>query len=273
MSRPDLDRYRIAPGARVHLDQRATDEKPDFDKATGAAAAAKNLEALDALQERLYAEGEQALLVVLQAMDGGGKDSTIQRVFGGMNPQGVLVHGFKSPTTEELGHDFLWRVHARTPRHGQITVFNRSHYEDVLIVRVHEWATPETIEQRYDHIAAFERLLADARTRVVKVLLHVSKEYQLEQFRERLTEPEKHWKFNPGDLAERARWDDYQSAFEVAIERTSTEEAPWYVVPAEKKWYRDLVVSQIVREALEAMDPQFPKPSFDPAAYPPDSLK
>ncbi|HLT47867.1 MAG TPA: polyphosphate kinase 2 family protein [Rubricoccaceae bacterium] len=273
----DLDRYRIAPGAEVRLAERDPADtqglvEDEHEPAVDAQVAA-NVEACDALQERLYAEGKQALLLVLQAMDAGGKDSTIRKAFSGLNPQGVRVWNFKAPTPTELAHDFLWRVHKRVPGGGYIGVFNRSHYEDVLIVRVHGLAPPDVIERRYDHIVAFERLLHDEGTRVVKVMLHVSKAYQLERFRNRLEKPDKHWKFNPGDLAERERWDDYMRAFEIALERTSTDFAPWYVVPAEERWFRDLVVTQLLRETLEAMDPQYPPPSFDPADYPPESLR
>ena len=267
-----LDRYRIRPGETVHLADRPTDDDGGLDKEAAREQLEENTDRARDLQERLYAEGEQALLVVLQAMDAGGKDSTTEHVFGPLNPQGVRVASFKKPTELEARHDFLWRVHRKAPAHGMIRVFNRSHYEDVLIVRVHGWDAPEVIERRYDHIRHFEALLADARTRVVKVMLHISKDYQLERFRRRLERPDKHWKFNPGDLKERERWDDYMRAFEIAIERTSTDAAPWYVVPAETRWYRDLVVSQIVVDALEAMDPQYPEPEFDPADYPPGSI-
>jgi PPK2 family polyphosphate:nucleotide phosphotransferase len=268
-----LDRYRVRPGEALRLDDRPPDETQGLDKKQGAEATAAHVEAIDALQERLYAEGKQSLLVVLQAMDGGGKDSTIRAVFGPLNPQGIRVAAFKAPTEEERAHDFLWRVHRQAPQDGELVVFNRSHYEDVLIVRVHGWAPPDVIERRYDHILAFERLLADARTRVVKVMLHVSKAYQLERMRRRLERPDKHWKFNRGDLKEREFWDAYMRAFEVALARTSAEAAPWYVVPAEKRWFRDLVVSRLVREALEAMNPQYPPPTFDPADFPPESLR
>src|SRR5690606_26439630 len=182
-----------------------------------------NIEACDELQERLYAEGERAVLLVLQAMDAGGKDSTIRKVLSGLNPQGVRVWNFKVPTPVEQAHDFLWRVHKRVPGAGYIGVFNRSHYEAVLVERVKRLAPEEVIERRYDHIVAFERLLHDEGTRVVKVMLHISKDYQLSRFRNRLEKPDKHWKFNPGDLQDRARWDDYMRAFEIALERTSTE--------------------------------------------------
>ena len=269
----DLSDYRIAPGARVRLADRSTDETNGLDEDDVEKRVEKNLKAADELQERLFAEGKQSLIVVLQAMDGAGKDSTIRAVFGPLDALGVNVHGFKKPTEEELAHDFLWRVHARVPRTGQIAVFNRSHYEDVLVVRVHGWVPADVMERRYDHIVAFERLLAESRTRIVKIMLHVSKDYQLERMRRRLEKPDKHWKFNPADLEERKLWDDYMRAYEISMERTSTREAPWYVVPSEERWFRDLVISQILRETLEDMNPQYPPPSFDPAAYPPESLQ
>ena len=213
-----------------------------------------------ALQERLYAEHGQSLLVVMQATDTGGKDSTIRRVFKGTNPQGVRVWSFKEPSQEELDHDFLWRYHAHTPGKGMIAVFNRSHYEDVLIVRVKE-LVPETVwGNRFEHINDFEQLLSESGTRIVKFFLNISKDEQAERLQDRLDEPEKHWKFNSADLEERARWDAYQEAFEDAIRRTSTTQAPWHVVPANHKWYRDLVVARAINATLEEMDPRFPPP-------------
>lgn len=269
----DLDRYRILPGASVCLSDRNSHETQDRTKPEAKARLRKLKEEIDGLQERLYAESSQALLFVLQAMDAGGKDSTIRHVFGGLNPQGVRVWNFKAPTDLELAHDFLWRVHKHVPGAGYIGVFNRSHYEDVLIVRVHGWAPEKIIERRYRHIAAYERLLHDEGTRVVKVMLHISPEYQAARLRRRLERPDKHWKFNPDDLKERELWGDYMRAFEIALERTSTEEAPWYVVPAEQRWFRDVVVATLVRDALLAMDPQYPAPDFDPADYPPGSFE
>lgn len=212
------------------------------------------------LQERLYAEGEQALLVVFQATDTGGKDSTIRRVFKGVNAAGVKVWSFKQPSQEELEHDFLWRYHDHTPRKGMISIFNRSHYEDVLIVRVKSLVPEPVWSRRYEHIVDFEQLLTESGTRVVKFFLNISKEEQRERLQDRLDEPEKHWKFSKADLVEREYWDDYQRAFEDAIRKTSTPAAPWFVVPANRKWYRDLVVARAIRETLEAMDPQFPPP-------------
>lgn len=272
----DLDRYRIHPGSPVHLAERNPADTQGYTEATHGDEARAYLgtlkERFDELQERLYAESGQALLFVLQAMDAGGKDSTIRKVFGDINPQGVRVWSFKAPSKLELAHDFLWRIHQCVPGDGYIGVFNRSHYEDVLIVRVHGWASEETIERRYDRIRHFEELLTGEGTRVVKVMLHISKDYQLQRFRRRLERPDKHWKFNPADLTERAHWDTYMRAFEIALERTSTEDAPWYVVPAEERWWRDIVVGEILLKTLEAMDPQYPEPEFDPADYPPDSL-
>lgn len=273
MLRLDLDPYRIAPGQHPGLAKRRTAETGGLGKEAARAQHRENRRRLAELQERLYAEGTRSLLLVLQAMDTGGKDSTIRSVLSGVNPQGCQVVNFKVPTPQEKAHDFLWRVHARVPPHGYLGVFNRSHYEDVLIVRVHGWASPAEIEARYDHINAFERLLADGGTRLVKVMLHISKGYQLERLRRRLQKPDKHWKFNPKDLDERARWADYMAAYEAALARCSTEAAPWFVVPAEKRWYRNLVVGQLLVDTLEDMAPRFPPPAFDPADYPPEALR
>lgn len=231
-----------------------------------------NIKRIGELQEVMYAESKQALLIVLQAMDTGGKDSTIRKLTTGINPQGVRVYGFKAPSKNELARDYLWRVHHQVPKKGMIGIFNRSHYEDVLIVRVHGWAPPEVIEQRYRQINDFERLLHESGTRVVKVMLHISKDYQLERLRRRLERPEKHWKFNPDDLKERARWQDYMDAFQVALDRCSTPYAPWYVIPAETRWYRDAVISQLIVNTLEDMAPAFPPPSFDPSEFTPDTI-
>jgi len=185
----------------------------------------------------------------------------------------VVVSSFKAPSKIELAHDYLWRIHQCAPGKGYIGVFNRSHYEDVLIVRVHGWASPETLERRYEHINAFEKLLSDEGTQVVKIMLHISKDYQLERFRRRLERPDKHWKFNPEDLKEREFWDDYMRAFEIALERCSTEVAPWYVIPAEARWFRDVAIAQLVHDTLAAMNPQYPKPGFDVAEYSAEGLR
>jgi PPK2 family polyphosphate:nucleotide phosphotransferase len=265
MTARDSDRFRVAPGAPFSLDDRDTGDTrgaPGDKKATRKAVGGI-LEQLMGLQERLYAESRQALLVVLQAMDAGGKDGTVKHVFAGTNPQGVRVTSFKEPTPEELAHDFLWRVHHAAPPRGYIGIFNRSHYEDVLVARVHELVDESVWRERYRHINHFEALLADADVRVVKLFLHISRDEQAERLRKRLERPDKRWKFRRGDLADRERWDDYVAAYEEAIARTSTERAPWYVVPADRKWYRDWAVGRIVLETLEDMDPQFPEPAED----------
>ena len=212
------------------------------------------------LQERLYAENKQSLLIVLQALDAGGKDGTIKHVFKGVNAQGTRVTSFKQPSEDELKHDFLWRVHKCTPGKGEIGIWNRSHYEDVLVVRVHDLVPESVWRRRYGVINDFEHELSVARTQVVKFFLHISKEEQAERFQDRLDQPDKRWKFSQADLTERNRWDDYQEAFEDAITRTSTEHAPWYVIPADHKWYRNWAVLSVLVETLRAMDPQYPEP-------------
>ena len=269
----DPEKYRVRPGQAVRLaDFDPADTQGLEDKAAAREHLRKTLERLSELQERLYAEDRQSVLLVLQGMDTAGKDSTIRNVTEGLNPQGVRVTSFKVPSTTALQHDFLWRIHIKTPERGMIRIFNRSHYEDVLVVRVRALAPLALIDKRYGHINDFERLLADHGTRILKIMLHISKGYQLERLKRRLRRPDKHWKFNPGDLKERARWEAYQEAYEVALSRCSTEHAPWYVVPAEQRWFRNLVISQLLLDTLTAMDPQYPAPAFDPADYPPDSL-
>ncbi|MEZ4700820.1 MAG: polyphosphate kinase 2 family protein [Rhodothermales bacterium] len=275
MSKPDFDytRYRVPTGKKFKLasidpsDTQGLENDKAVDRRKK-----KNRKRMANLQERLFAEGKQSLLVVLQAMDTGGKDSTIREVFRGVNPQGCRVNGFKAPTPIELAHDFLWRVHDVAPKKGMIGIFNRSHYEDVLVVRVHGWAPKEIIERRYDHINRFEALLADAGTRVLKIMLHISKDYQLERLRRRLVEPDSHWKFNPGDLKERELWDEYMKCYEIALNRSATPAAPWYVIPAEHQWFRNLLITELIADTLEEMNPQYPAPDFDPAAFPPESL-
>ncbi|GAB5517794.1 MAG: polyphosphate kinase 2 family protein [Rhodothermales bacterium] len=270
--RLDLNTYRVPTDGSFKLASIPTDVDEGLDKDDAKDQTKANIEASADLQERLWAEDKQSLLFVVQAMDTGGKDSLIRNVTRGLNPQGVTVTNFKAPTKEELEHDFLWRVHDHTPAKGEIALFNRSHYEDVLIVKVHGWAPPEIIERRYDHINDFEQLLADSGTTVVKIYLHISKDYQKERLQRRLRRPDKHWKFNPADLDERARWDDYMVVIEDALNRCSTEAAPWHVVPAQTRWYRDLLVSQLMLETLQRMDPQYPEPSFDISQYPPESI-
>jgi PPK2 family polyphosphate:nucleotide phosphotransferase len=248
----------LAPGSPVNLEDFDPSYRGEWKKDEARQTLKDLQKRMDRLQERLYAEGKQSLLVVLQAMDAGGKDSTIRRVFEGVNPQGVRVTGFKAPTQEERDHDFLWRIHQHAPRKGYIAVFNRSHYEDVLVVRVNNLVDESVWRSRYDHINNFERLLYDSGTRILKFYLHISKEEQRERFQERLDDPEKHWKFSRGDLPVRDKWPQYMEAFEAVLTRCNTEYAPWHIVPANRKWYRDLVVAQTIVETLEDMDPQFP---------------
>jgi len=207
----------------------------------------------------MYAEHKQKLLIVLQGIDTSGKDGTIEHVFGDVNPQGTKVINFKVPTKKELDHDYLWRVHQHTPGKGEIVIFNRSHYEDVLVVRVHDIVPEDVWKKRYDQINDFERLLADEGTTIRKFFLHVSKQEQAKRFLARLDRPQKRWKFNPGDLEEREYWDDYIAAFEDVLSKTSTPWAPWYVVPADRKWYRNLVVASVVLDSLKSLDMQFPE--------------
>ncbi|TMC94000.1 MAG: polyphosphate kinase 2 family protein [Chloroflexi bacterium] len=224
---------------------------------------ARHRDSLFKLQERLYAERKRALLVVLQAMDTGGKDGTVTHVIGNMNPQAVLISSFKAPTPEEKGHGFLWRIRKRLPEKGYIGIFNRSHYEDVLVARVHNLAPPDVIERRYEKINAFERKLTRSGTRVVKLMLHISYDEQRQRLIDRLKNPDKHWKFSEHDIDERGYWDDYQSAYSIAISRCSTDWAPWFVIPADDKDYRNWAVASILIETLEEMNPQYPRPKLD----------
>ena len=255
-------RWVVAPGDAPDLDHRptrSTDGAPG-DKEATIAASAELVERLAHLQMRLWAESKHAVLLVLQALDTGGKDGTIRHVLSGVNPQGITVAGFKVPTELELAHDFLWRIHQQAPARGHIGVFNRSHYEDVLVVRVEELVPESVWRPRYERIRAFEQGLAADGTTIVKCYLHISPEEQKERFRARLDEPHKRWKFSRGDLEVRAKWDDYRAAYEEAIAQTSTDDAPWYVIPADRKWYRNWAVLNVLVAALEEIDPQFPEP-------------
>ncbi len=213
---------------------------------------------LEALQELLYAEGRRRVLVVLQAMDAGGKDGTIRHVFDGVNPSGVRAPSFKKPSKNELAHDYLWRVHAQVPKDGEIVIFNRSHYEDVLVVRVLDLVPEERWRKRYRHIREFEQMLVDEGTTIVKLYLHISKDEQKERLQARLDEPDKNWKFERGDLDMRARWDDFMAAFEDALSETSTDDAPWYVIPANRKWYRNIAALEILVQTLESLEMTHP---------------
>jgi PPK2 family polyphosphate:nucleotide phosphotransferase len=257
-----MDRYRIQPGSQVDLSQWDPRDQSAFP--AGKKEAEKVLDdlnrRLETLQEMLYAEGKHKLLVVLQAMDTGGKDGVIRHVFDGVNPQGVKVASFKVPTAEELAHDYLWRIHKHTPGKGEIVIFNRSHYEDVLVVRVHNLVPPEVWGRRYDQINDFERLLAEEGTTIRKFFLHISPEEQKARLQARLDEPDKRWKFCLGDLKERRLWPEYMRAYEDVLSRTSTDWAPWYVVPADRKWYRNLVVASVLVETLEGLNMRYPEP-------------
>ncbi len=259
------DDYRVRPGKGVKLADTPSRYGGTLDKDHAHTLLAFEHQRMNDLQERLYAEGKRSLLVVFQAMDAAGKDSTVRKVFAPLNAAGVQVMSFKAPTSQELAHDYLWRVHKRCPSRGHISVFNRSHYEEVLIVRVKGFQPKAVWKRRYEHINCFEQLLADEGTAIVKFYLHISKGYQKERLQRRLDRPDKHWKFNPDDLTERARWDDYMHAFEDVFEKCSPKHAPWYVVPAERRWFRDLLVARVVADTLATMDPQLPEPTFDPA--------
>ncbi len=263
------DHYRIQPGSAVDLAAFDPDDDSLFPggKDAGRARLKELRDELRQLQEVLYAEDKHKVLVVLQAMDAGGKDGTIRHVFRGVNPQGVRVTSFKVPTPEELAHDFLWRVHQDTPGTGEITIFNRSHYEDVLVVRVKDIVPEGVWRPRYEHIRNFEKLLADDRTTILKFYLHISKDEQKARLEARRDRPDKRWKFNPGDLKERARWDDYRAAYEEALAETSTEWAPWYVVPANRKWYRNLVISTVLIDTLKGLAMAYPEPEEDVTNY------
>ncbi|RUR03361.1 PPK2 family polyphosphate kinase [Labedella endophytica] len=272
----DTSILRVGPGFRLaDVDPSSRPGFPEEDpsgddrspKKRGRAELDDRVSYLSDLQERLFASSTagatDSVLLIVQAMDTAGKGGILRHVVGSVDPQGVLITAFKKPTEEELAHDFLWRVERRVPGPGTIGVFDRSHYEDVLIGRVRSLAAPEEIERRYGAIVDFERGLVERGTRVVKVMLHIGPDEQKERLAERLDRPDKHWKYNPGDVDERLLWDAYQDAYQVAIERTSTEQAPWHVVPANSKWFARLAVQQLLIEALEAIDPQWPAADFD----------
>ena len=260
-----MDRYRVKEGSTVNLAEWDPADASEFagDKEEGERAARELNKRFEELQEILWADRRHRLLVVLQAMDTGGKDGTIRKVFEGVNPVGVRVASFKAPTGTELAHDYLWRIHSQVPANGEITVFNRSHYEDVLAVRVNGLVPESRWTKRYRHLVEFERLLADEGTTIVKFFLHISKEEQRERLQARIDDPTKHWKFSLGDLEERKKWDEYQRAYEDAISKTSTEFAPWYIVPANRKWYRDLVITTVLVKVLEGMELAYPPPEQD----------
>jgi PPK2 family polyphosphate:nucleotide phosphotransferase len=257
-----LDRYRIAPGRKVRLRDFDPDDTSQVKggKKKSEPILEKLGERLAALQDRLYAAHDHKLLIILQGMDTSGKDGTIRRVFATVDPLGIRVAGFKVPTEEELDHDFLWRVHPQVPGKGEVVIFNRSHYEDVLVVRVHNLVPEKVWRKRYARINDFEKLLADTGTTILKFFLHIDEDEQKERLQSRLDDETKRWKFRRGDLDDRKLWKEYIKAYEDALSETSTEWAPWYVIPANAKWYRNIVVSRILVDALERLDLKYPPP-------------
>ncbi|RYD21295.1 MAG: polyphosphate kinase 2 family protein [Verrucomicrobiaceae bacterium] len=263
-----LERYLVKPGSKLDLRAIDTNEKtlfqgaskddidPQFDELQSQ---------LQQLQKVLYAQNKHRILVVIQAMDTGGKDGCIKNVFSRIDPQGIHVQSFKKPSEEELAHDFLWRVHSRVPSNGELVIFNRSHYEDIIAVRVKKIYPDEVWKRRQRHVVEFERMLTEEGTTIVKIFLHISKEEQKKRLQARLDNPAKHWKINPDDLVDRARWDDFMAAYEDVITKTSTEQAPWYVIPADRKWYRNLCVARIMLDTLKKLDMKFPPITWDPA--------
>lgn len=256
----------VPTGETVDLNQIPTRDEVIFpiSKDEGKKLFEEMLEEIDELQTRLYAEGKHRLLVVFQAMDCGGKDGTIRNVFNPMDPQGIRAVSFKRPSSEELAHDYLWRVHEHVPGNGETVIFNRSHYEDIVAVRVREIFPETRWSKRYDHIVNFEKMLADEGTKIVKIFLHISKDEQKQRLQDRLDEKDKNWKFNPGDLEDRALWPKFMTAYSDVISKTSTAQNPWHVVPADRKWYRNLIVASIVIEALTSLDMKYPPVDFDP---------
>jgi len=254
----------VNPGTKLSL--AGIDPAQTGDQASGEAALPeiqRHVARMAELQALLYADGKQSLLVVLQALDAAGKDGVIRHLFSGMNPQGTSVAGFKQPSADEAAHDFLWRAHQRTPARGEVVVFNRSHYEDVLVVRVHHLVPQAVWSQRYALINDFEKLLIQNGTRLLKFFLHISPEEQLARFKQRLDDPARNWKISETDYSERTLWSDYVAAYEEALSRTSSQDAPWYVIPANHKWFRNLAISQIIADSMEDMDLKVPPPRVD----------
>jgi PPK2 family polyphosphate:nucleotide phosphotransferase len=266
-----IDKFRVREGARINLKNYKTDDTDGLkDKDEAREALANNIKRMSELQDTLYAQDTKALLIIFQAMDAAGKDSAIEHVMSGVNPQGVQVTSFKQPSTEELDHDYLWRCAKNMPERGRIGIFNRSHYEEVLVVRVHEGILqaqhlPEDIKsdkniwkQRFKQIRNYEDYLAENGTHIIKFFLHVSKEEQKKRFLARIDTPDKNWKFSSSDVKERAFWDDYMKAYKEAIENTSTDKAPWYIIPADKKWFTRLAVSEVIVEKMKSMKLHYP---------------
>lgn len=261
-------KFIVEPGKKFDLSKcNPRDDSAFDDKDKAKEQLARDAAAIDGLQDRLFAEGKRALLVVLQGIDCSGKDGTVRAVFNTCGPIGVAVKSYKAPSEEERSHDYLWRVHQACPPRGIIGIFNRSHYEDVLVVKVEKLADPAAIERRYDEINQFEKLISESGTRILKFMLNISKEEQAVRLQERVDSPDKQWKFKPSDLATRAKWKEYMAAYETAVARCSTEAAPWHIIPADRNWARNAAIARIVRETLEEMNPQYPAPKdWDPKA-------
>ena len=257
------DALRVRPGTRIDLAKVDPAATHGHAKASSAKELAHGLARLTDLQDRIWAEGKHKVLIVLQGIDAAGKDGTVRHVMGAFNPQGCPVTGFKVPSAEEIAHDYLWRVHRRVPGKGEIGIFNRSHYEDVLVVRVHDIVPKAVWSRRYDQINAFEQLLADEGTTILKFFLYIDRDEQKARFQARLDDPTKRWKFRLGDLEERKRWDDYIAAYEDVLARCSTKSAPWYVVPSNRNWFRNLAVTSILADTLEELDPRYPESTED----------
>lgn len=264
-----MDYYRVKPDQKVKLSQWDPNETSQYDgsKDDAKEKLEKLADELGELQETQFAEGKQKVLIVFQAMDTGGKDGTVRAVFSHVNPQGVRVANFKVPTAPEIAHDYLWRVHQQVPGKGEMVIFNRSHYEDVLVVRIHNLVPEPVWKKRYDQINDFEKMLVEEGTTIIKFYLHIDKDEQRNRLLERIDTPEKQWKFNPGDLEERKLWDEYMRAYEDVLEKTSTPWAPWYIVPANRNWYRNLVVANVLVDTLRGLKMSYPKPEEDINQY------
>lgn len=262
-------KYTIKPTTNTNLDKFNPTSDDEFKEGKEASlpVMAKLAQEIGEIQEKLYASRSAKVLVIVQALDTGGKDGLIRGMFREVNPQGVRVESFKVPTTTELDHDYLWRIHKVVPGKGELVVFNRSHYEDVLVARVRKLVPEEVWEKRFRHINEFEKMLVDEGTLILKFFLHISKEEQKQRLLARLEDPNKHWKFSPGDLDDRALWTSYMKAYEDVLSKTSTEEAPWWIIPADRKWYRDLIAATIFVNETQKLKLEFPKVAFDPSPY------
>lgn len=264
-----MEKYLVKPGSKVDLSNIDSDGRELYSKGGKEESLAcydKLQDELQHLQKLLYAQNKHRVLVVMQAMDTGGKDGCIKHVFSRIDPQGIHVRSFKKPSDEELARDFLWRVHEKVPRNGQLVIFNRSHYEDIIAVKVKNLFPEKVWKQRFRHIVEFERMLAEEGTTIVKIYLHISKDEQKARLESRLVNPDKHWKFNPDDLKDRALWDNFIETYEDLLGKTSTEHAPWYVVPANRKWYRNLIVARIMVDTLHKLGMDFPPIAWDPSS-------